>query len=163
MSPRKRRPNPSKQVESRGLPALPPTRYPLERVHNRRKLIHELAQGEIPRIKLAEKYGVVHSAITQFAQRHAAQIEQVQSEIEDDLRGLWVAQKSARLEELQGDIEAIGQPEGKPEERATLLRVKHSALRNVAEEMGQLPARQITQGSNVSVNVAIVGVDLEQL
>jgi hypothetical protein len=83
------------------------TRVHLERPWNRRRLIHELARGEVKQSDLAVRYDVSRVAITDFKARHADAIEQVRADLENEFAGLWIADKTNRLMALQDDIEHI--------------------------------------------------------
>lgn len=141
------------------------TRYPLERGHVRYKLVHELARGEKPRAQLATEYGVVPSAITQFADRHQTEIDEVKADIENEFAGLWVADKKRRIAEYQADIEIVtdavgGTPANMKD--AELMKLKATLIRAVADELGQIPARMninVTQ----KITYSIEGVDPEAL
>lgn len=107
-------------------------------------LIQELATREQTRTALAVKYGVSQPAITQFAQRHVREIERVRENLSDEFAALWVAEKKRRVAVYQADIERIeekSQKDASSVADAEIMRVKHSALKAVAEELGQLPAR----------------------
>lgn len=144
---------------------VPRTRYPLERGNVRWKLIHELARGEKPQTVLAEEYGVVQSAISQFRDRHLTEINEVRADIENEFAGLWIADKKRRVAEYQAEIELIEEVRGgtvRNMRDVELSKLKAAVLRAVADELGQIPARM-----NVSVNhkvtYVIEGVDMENL
>jgi hypothetical protein len=164
------------------------TRYPLERGWTRWKLIRELAVGEQTPASLARKYGVDRSAIAHFGKRHAAEIEEVRAEVQDELVGLWITQKAARLAEYQQDLEDVNAlmaldmdpdtaPRADPDEDdpdgaeviivgakvPALLKAKARLLHQVAEEMGHLPARVQVQVNDQRVSYSVEGVDLSQL
>jgi predicted transcriptional regulator len=131
----------------------------IERGHIRRQLICELAKGERTQVELAEDFGVDQSTVSAFMKRHAGEIIEVQRDIADKYLGLWIADKALRLAEIQqiiDDIETVTGDNGSPD--ADLVRVKLTALRNAAEELGQLPARVIHKVEG-SIKTIIVGVD----
>jgi ParB-like chromosome segregation protein Spo0J len=136
-------------------------RYPLERPWIRWRLVRELAEKTHTRATLARRYGVTRSSMTEFAQRHAADIEAVERQIEDEMAGLWIAQKRNRVAVYQQNVEDIAalvdrdiDPKTAPRKTSddneliivgaklpSLLRVQAQILRNVAEELGQLTVR----------------------
>jgi len=132
---------------------------------------------------LARKYGVERAAIGKFAKRYATEIDEVKAQIEDEMAGLWIAMKKARIAEYQQSLEDINDllaldldPETAPRETAdenelvivgaklpALLKAKATVLHQVAEEMGQLPARVQVNVNDQRVNYVIEGVDLAAL
>lgn len=132
--------------------------YPLERAWVRNKLIRELAAERLSHAKLAEKYGVTDVSISNFKKRHLTEIEEVRADLEDQFAGLWIANKAARLAELEQDVDDIGTTTNHE-----LLKVKHNALKQAAEELGQLPSRFSVQVNNQPVTYKIEGVDMDAL
>lgn len=125
----------------------------------RRQLCRELATGEQTRAALARKYGLSRGAITQFAQRHAREIDDIKAALDDEFAGLWVADKAARLAVYQADIEASA--DGPYSGHYEQVRTRQAGLRAVAEELGQLPPRATI--AVVPVQHVLEGVDLEAL
>ena len=126
-------------------------------------LIQELALDARPQTELAEAFGVTQPAVSQFATRHRERIAKARSEIENSVAGLWISDKSARLAELEDLVERLNE-EIEGADARTLPRlglVKCRALRNAAEELGQLAPRQYDVTARVRYEV--VGVDLEAL
>lgn len=83
--------------------------------------------------ELAREYGVDHKAITKFRDRHAEVIADMAQAIDDEFAGLWIAQKSERLDEMI----QLYEDGVSPRDRETKL----SVLRHAAEELGQIPNR----------------------
>lgn len=151
-------------------------RYPISRGQARLRLIAAIAQGDKNYTELGLEFGVTKQAVQQFAQRHAAEIERAVLDLTNSYSGLWIADKAARIAEYQqvvddltAQIEAAievdpdtGEISGVIELDPDLLRVKLAALRSVAEEMGQLPAR-LTVKHEGTVRTEIVGLDLSAL
>lgn len=133
-------------------------KYPLERGWVKLKLIRELATGTKTQVVLADEYGVAEHSITRFKRRHLTEIQEVQADIENKFASLWIAQKEYRLAELQHDVDEIGDTRD-PE----MMRNKHTALKQAAEELGQLPSRFNMQVNTAPITYKIEGVDLEQL
>ena len=75
-----------------------------------------------------------------------------------------IAKLWARLAELQDDVERINE-QLETADTAAQLRVlygaKHRALRDAAEQLGELAPRQINVGTTVRYEIA--GVDLDKL
>lgn len=141
----------------------------LERGHVRARLVRELATGEHSQAELARRHGCSRQAVSDFARRHAERIADVAGRLDDEFAALWVASKVARLAEYQQDIEDVEALLADPETAAKagvawaeVKRVKQAALRAVAEEAGQLPARVQVQHSG-SLDVRLNGVDLDAL
>lgn len=141
----------------------------LERGHIRLKLMRDLAAGEHSQTDLARRYGVTQPAISQFAQRHAERIADVASRLDDEFAGLWVAEKAARIAELQQQVDSIADTMGDPNAAAKaglgaaeMYRVQQQALRAIADELGQIPARVQVQHSG-QLDVRLNGVDVSAL
>lgn len=123
------------------------------------QLCRELAQCKGvkgSRSKLAAKYGVERQYITDFARRNKARIEEIYNNLDNELAGQWIAEKRNRIEAYKADYEAI---QGNTHHE--WVKARTAILRNVAEELGQLPPRQ--QAVVIPVEHVIVGVDLDQL
>lgn len=154
----------------------------LERGWRRTWLIHRVAQGDASDRELGRQLGVNKSSITKFRNRNQAEIEDVRLELADRLDSLWVADKVNRLAEIQQDIEDLNTlisktfdppepgpldpgPElepGIPDSVVGWIRAKQVALRNAAEELGQIPNRvTMNMAGGVQVSYRIEGVDLD--
>lgn len=122
-------------------------------------LCRELAAGETPRAELARRYGVGRSAITEFAKRHAAEIDLAKQQMANEFAGMWIASKAQRVAAYMADYQAS---EGHQRwDHFEHVRVRTQILQAVAEELGQLPPRMQTVVMPV-VHV-IEGIDLEAL
>jgi hypothetical protein len=145
-----------------------PHTSPLERAQVRIPLIQMLAVGTTSQVELAARYGVTQGAISKFGTRHAAEIQSVREGVEMKVvaLGLWIADKVTRVGVLQDDAERIDSwldlitEDGPAAPDAALLRVKHAALRAVAEELGQLTQKI---DATTTVRYELVGVDPEEL
>lgn len=140
----------------------------LERPWVRTELIRALASGESVSA-LAARYGVSRQAVDSFMRRHAERIADVASRLDDEFAGLWAASKVARISVLQAQIEDIADTMDDPEraaragmQAAEMHRVQQQALRAIADELGQIPARMQVQHSG-SLDVRVNGVDLAAL
>jgi hypothetical protein len=127
------------------------------------RLIHDLAIDAWTERDLAERYGVSQPSIHEFKDRHATQIAIARESIENHISTLWIADKVARLSELEDDVECINTAltSATLAEQPRLYLAKHRALRNAAEELGQLAPRAID--ATVTVKYQIVGVDMAAL
>lgn len=117
----------------------------------RHRLITELARGEKTERTLASENGVAPSAINQFRQRHADEIEERRTLLGQEFDGLWISQKLSRLIEMEELYTDTGLSN---RERETRLAV----LRAAAEELGQIPNRT-TIDMATPVEVRIQGAD----
>jgi len=122
-------------------------------------LIRHLAAEDVTRAALAREHGVHRSAITQFAQRHRAEIEQIRTQLDDEYAGIWLADKRARLAALQSDYEMAA--EHKNAGHHEWIKTRAQLLHQASEELGQLPGR--VGVVVVPVTHILVGVDAEAL
>lgn len=122
-------------------------------------LIRELAAGEMKRTELARKYGVVRATITEFAKRHAAEIDEAKDRLGDEFAAAWIADKAQRIGAYQADYEmALNDPRASHHD---WVRARTAILLAVAEELGQMPPKM--QVSVMPVVHIIEGVDVERL
>lgn len=144
-------------------------RAPLERPSVRLRLIRDLAKGEHRDAELARRYSVSRPAILEFKRRHADAIAHQRAHLDDVFASIEFADKGARVAELSNDAADIAAILGDPEtaakagvQYAEMVRAKQSALRAIAEELGQLPSRmQVQVGGSLDVNVN--GIDVSDL
>lgn len=143
----------------------------------RRQIVRELALGEMTQQALADKYGVVQSAIAAFKQRHADEIEAVRQNADDEFAGILIAQKAARLASLAEIHEKAMTPTPKITNKGTLAfdpegklieefdgRLAAQVLKQAAEEMGQLPTRLEVKGDmQTTTTYRVESVDVEDL
>jgi predicted transcriptional regulator len=141
-------------------------------------LQQDLAHGGMSQEKLGEKYGVSQQAVSDFAARHAATIQQIRDDAADEFAGLAIAKKAARLEVYRELLDACMQPVPKVAGKdAKYVRdedgqivyeidagVASKILRQVAEELGHLPNRVTLSGDvGVTTNYTVNGVAPEGL
>lgn len=132
----------------------------LDRGRARLRLLHEIATGNHSYAALARQHGVTRSAISQFAARHQLAILDARQALDDDTAALWVSRRRDRLAEIQQTIEDIDvRLTMDPADRAPLLRLRLQALRQAAEETGQLRDTAPVH----TVEIRLNGVDLDQL
>ena len=148
----------------------------------RNQVIRDLALSGVTQKALAEKYGVAESSMSEFASKHAEAIAAVRADADNEFAGILIAQKAARLEALQEIAEIAMTPVPKvsvkgdaahwinPEtgQIETVMevdgRLAAQAMKQAAEEMGQLPTRvQISGGLDVKTNYTIEGVSPDEL
>lgn len=141
----------------------------LDRGHERARLITAIAHRTAPYSQLAAERGVTRQAISAFARRWALAIADARAAADDDAAHLWISQRTARLAEYQQTVEDIDaalrfgliddEYVSTPDDRAALLRIRLQALRQAAEETGQLRDTAPVQAVEIRLN----GVDLSQL
>ena len=143
----------------------------------------QLARGNKTQSQLAGEYGVHQTSISDFKLRHADEIQAIIDNGLDEMTGIALAKKEARLATYQELIERLmpGTPkvagkDGRPvqeeyvdeETGETKWRTVYEidagqinkALRSMAEELGQLPARVVITGDlEVKTNYQINGVE----
>lgn len=127
------------------------------------RLIHDLALDAWSERDLAAQYGVSQQSINEFKHRNLTQIATAREDIENRLSTLWITNKADRLAELEDDVDQINaELESAPlAMRPRLYLAKHRAIRNAAEELGQLAPRDIN--ASVTVRYEIAGVDMGAL
>lgn len=122
-----------------------------------------LAEGQMSQHNIAEKFGRSRTAITTFAKRNADLIQEMRENAESEFVGLWIAKKVNRVAEYESDVERINEWHDAAEDGeldSALLARKQTALKSVAEELGQLVQKQ----DNTSrVEYKISTEDLEDL
>lgn len=127
------------------------------------RLIHDLALNAWTERDLADRYDVSQPSINEFKHRHRDQIATARENIENHFSLLWITDKIARLSELEDDVEQINEALAVAPiaNRPRLYMAKHRALRNAAEELGQLAPRDIN--ATIKVQYEIIGVDMGAL
>jgi len=132
----------------------------LDRGHLRARLIREIAGRTESYAQIARHHGVTRSAVSQFAARHQLAILDARQALDDDTAALWVSRRRDRLAEIQQTIEDLdAQLDAQPEDRAQLWRLRLQAIRQAAEETGQLRDTAPVH----TVEIRLNGVDLDQL
>lgn len=112
------------------------------------ELCKELAKGEKPRAQLAREYGITRGGLSLFAKANAARIDEIREHLDDEFAGLWIADKTRRLESYQSDLErSEDEPKGSYFEH---IRVRNEIRKLVAEELGQLPSRNVAVTGEVT-------------
>ncbi len=142
------------------------TREAAIRGRRRLSILTDLASGDYTNVALAEKYGVSHTTIGNYAEKYRDRIETIRQDVTNELAGLWVAQKKNRLAEYEQQIEDLEEAAKglDPTEITPLIRAAQAALRAVAEELGDLPQRiKVESDTRSSVRYSIEGVDPKDL
>lgn len=143
----------------------------LDRPQVRLAVIRLLAEGVMNQTQIAARYDVSQQAVSFFSKKYFQRIEEVRDKLDDDFAGIWIAQKAARLEVYQQNVEdlqsIIDAMEKEPAivkaQIATLFRAQQAAVRSVAEELGDLPTRSQVQIQSEPVTYRIEGVDLDDV
>lgn len=159
---------PKTQVYRRDQPNPAKHYRPLTLPHVELKLIQQLASGKYTQRELAREYGVSGVAVYLFNKRHKQRIEQVKADLENEMAGLWIAEKKNRVAHYQAMSEAVdtsieiamNMGDVAPYQ---LVKIKAKLLEAVAGELGQLPARLAQNISAEKITYLIPGIDLEKL
>jgi hypothetical protein len=143
------------------------------------QLQRDIAEGHMSRGQLAKKYGATVSGIRDFEKRHAAVVEKEQrvasymadvelveaetARVLDD-RESTIAKATGGAIEADEDGEMLDAQLTVATDLGRLSRIKHRALRSVAEELGQLPTRMVVKNEGGgAVHVYGSGVDTEKV
>jgi hypothetical protein len=130
----------------------------LERSWTKHRLIRDMALGEKTGAELARIYGVSAAAISLFKKRHLHEVEEIRENLADEYAGVWVARKLERIRSYQDAAEKMSSGES-PRQAEVLVGI----LKAVAEELGDLPARQQVTVNTADVTYQIIGIDIEDL
>lgn len=141
----------------------------LERPHVAVALVRQLAIGERPSRELAKQHGVTVRAVNLFARRHQPRILEVRRALDDRFAGIVFADKVNRVAALSKQAEDIFDLLADPEKTikagvsyAEMARAGQSALRAIADELGQISARHHVEVGG-KLDVSISGVSIEDL
>jgi predicted transcriptional regulator len=131
---------------------------PLTRGWVKQKLCRELAVGEKTQVQLAEEYGVSQPRISQFLKEHSTRVNEIRENLADEFAGMWIADKRARLAELEEMADRIG-----PSRDPNKMRLVKELLKQAAEELGQIPTKANVTIDQHRITYAVEGVDPEKL
>ena len=138
----------------------------LEHPPTRLALIRELATQAAKQTELAEKYGVTPQAVSAFAERHRLRIDEVRRDVNNEFAGIAYAKLANRVEMLDGLVEYGMTLLDDPDRQAKLsvgtaeiLGQVRAAAHEIAEQLGQLPARGLKMEGGTTVRYEIVGVE----
>ncbi len=138
----------------------------------RNECIEMLAAGERTQAEIGRHFGVAQSVVSKFKTKHLDIIQQLQRGEIERMQLLWVSDKARRVASYQTEIEHLDEliedmrderivdEYGTPVDSDSLVKLykrRDSALRAVAEELGELPARIIIS-SNKGAKLEIEGV-----
>ena len=148
--------------------AMPiPNHGNLTRGHIKLEVMRLLAKGEMTQKAIADRYGVAQPSVFEFKERYAAEIQAIRDAARDkaneEFAGLWVAEKGARISEYQHQIDRIAEKAEAADWKLSpeWIKAAQTALRSVAEELGDLQKSQVTL--NGTVHYTVEGVDPEAL
>jgi hypothetical protein len=132
------------------------------RGHRKLAMVRECAEAKLSWVDIAGKYNISVQRLYRFREENAEAIAEIKSNVDDAMAGLWIAQKHNRVAEYQSHSELVDELiAAGAEQPQVLLKVAQSALRGVAEELGQLSPRDNSE--RTQVDVRIVGVDSDAL
>lgn len=163
----------------------------LRRGHVKFQMIRASAEGVETR-ELAKRFNSSVSAVNAFRRDFAEEIERVRADLDNELAGLWSAEKRQRIasyeqnvadcellivrelakgegseierENRDGTLERVIVGGADPDVIAKMTKAKDRALRAIAEELGQLPSRVRINVTGERTEMHIGGdVDLDQL
>jgi len=127
--------------------------------HRQREVIREIAAGELTHAAIAARWGVTRQAITALAGHHAREIDEIRANLDDEFAGLWAASKQNRIAAYQDEIERLDT--NRNANHHEWSKARQAALRAVADELGQIPAR-MTLTMTGTVTHRLVGVDVDE-
>ncbi len=131
---------------------------------NHRQIVRLLAAQELSLGQIAERYNCTPQAVGQFRDRNADEIAAVREHMDDEFAGMAIASKVNRVAMLQeiaekalepvpkisanGKVTYVRNPETEQDEMVMEVdaRAAMAALKQVAEELGQLVARTQMSG-----------------
>jgi hypothetical protein len=128
------------------------------RGRHRLALLRDLAVGDFTAAELAEKYDRAVGTINTFKYNHKAEIAEIRSNPDDEFAGLWIAQKKNRIAVYQSQVDRLEESDD-----PKLLARSQTALRSVAEELGQLPNKSTVAIETPKLQVQIEGISDEDL
>lgn len=135
-------------------------RKPWGRGWRKQQMLRDLAEAKLSQLDIARRYGVSQARVSQVANHppNKQVIEEIRADIHNKFAGMWIAQKEARVAEYLAMVEQL---DGDPD--PAVVRARQAALRNVAEELAQLPNRVTVQHERKTVNYTVDGADPEDL
>lgn len=104
--------------------------------HEKLNLLRDLAKGEETSPQLSKRYGITAQRIREIKMENKQKVAEIAADLDSQFAGLWVADKRARLAFYEAELEriaSIGHHEW--------VKAKAQLLKNIAEEVGQLPPR----------------------
>ena len=122
-------------------------------------LMRQIAVNDKTMTALASDYGMTVQGIREFAKRHDNEITEIRDHMADQFAGLPLVRKENRLAEYEDAIMRLR--EHPNSDHHEWVKAEFQGLRNIAEELGQLPPRATV--TVVPVIHVIEGVDVEDL
>lgn len=148
---------------------------------NHRQIVRLLAAQELSLGQIAERYNCTPQAVGQFRDRNAEEIAAVRADMDDEFAGMAIASKVNRVAMLQEIAEKALEPVPKISANGKVTyvinedgesemvmevdaRAAMAALKQVAEELGQLVARtQMSGDMQTTTTYRIEGINPESL
>jgi predicted transcriptional regulator len=119
-----------------------------------------LAEKKYTQTQIAEMCEVTPDAVSKFAKRNASIIEEIRNNLEDEMAGMWVAKKKNRIAYLMRQVELVENVlDAGVEVDPSMLRAGQAAIKQIAEELGQLPSRLTVVQAPQEVRYIVEGVD----
>lgn len=145
--------NPSNElVAGRGLSDLPAW----EQFQVKRELAGE---GSKTVQQIAEAHGISYGGLRKWKHDHKAEIAVIAADLANPFAGLWIADKANRIDAYMRDADRLEHADDVT--YAEAARTRATILKQVAEELGQLPGR-VSLVVQPVIHV-IEGVDVEAL
>lgn len=127
-------------------------------------LLRDLAEGALTYDALAEKHGLSNkSSVAHYAKNYSDEIAAMRDNLEDEWAGIWVADKRKRIQEYQAIVEEVEEDLRVNGQDAALQRVRMTALKSIAEELGQLPSRVVIRQVGQKADYSLDGVDFDDV
>jgi hypothetical protein len=127
-------------------------------------LLRDLAEGALTYDAMAEKHGLSNkSSVAHYAKHYAEEIAAMRENLEDEWAGIWVADKKKRIQEYQAIVEEIEEDLRVNGQDTGLQRARMTALKSIAEELGQLPSRVVIRQVGQKADYSLDGVDFDDL
>jgi hypothetical protein len=124
------------------------------------ELIRELAMQATSQAELSRRFELSEMVVSHFKTTYEQEIADVRkallADVKDETAGLWIADKAKRIAEYQEDVEMCDKALLTSGLDPAVMKVKHNALKSVAEELGSLPTRAPTEiGDKVYVTSTV--------
>lgn len=127
-------------------------------------LLRDIAEDTMTMDAMAEKYGLAgKSSVGVYKRKYADEIKELRDNAEDEWAGIWVADKRKRIEEYQSIVEEVEEDLRLNGQDAALQRVRMTALKSIAEELGQLPSRVVIRQVGQKADYSLDGVDFDDV
>jgi hypothetical protein len=160
---------------SRGLLVRTETVTPVSRVkvtgRMKQIVLMELAKAELNHHQIAAKYDLTTDSVHQCAFRHKQKLAEMRAQmtrqLQDECSALWVADQYQRMVARQRLLEIVeSQVDIKHAEGyvpASLIQQYETILRDIAEELGQIPDRPSMAPGGSSTEYVVKGVSSDEM